>query len=88
MIKRKNNDLMMRVISEVARDLNLSEGKVNHCVDHLFLWLRDELIKGENDKLNIIGFGTFRRIEKRYQEFLAKQNKNELTNKINENESK
>lgn len=80
-MKRKKNDLMMQVISEVARDLNLSDGKVQHCIDHFFLWLRDELVKMEKPEHKIRGFGTFRLLPNKIKKEQLKQ----LTNKTENN---
>jgi nucleoid DNA-binding protein len=80
-MKRKKDDLMMQVISEVARDLNLSDAKVQYCVDHFFIWLRDELVQMEKMEYKIRGFGTFKVLPKKIKKEQLKQ----LTNKTENN---
>lgn len=65
--KRQDDTLKMKVVKEVAKELNLPEDMVYRSVQHFFLWQRNAFNKLEYTEYLWNYFGTFKIIPDRYE---------------------
>ena len=82
------DDKIKDIISEVAKELGVTEFKTTKVVENMFNYLKNSMTKIEKEEYYIPKFGKFSIIEKRYEKVKEsakrkKANKEDISNNLN-----